>query len=303
MSQWKSNANTSGAPKWSASILQQGSGAANKAANVTGLVANATPGAWLVHGQTLHEVDGIFPITPGAKANTSGESKKVHGLGWALRTASEGQIITFTGAANGSGFVNGDAINVTGGSLNAVMTVTTNATGNLTGGTIYTAGLFPNTSAATLAFNRDQHGTTLIYANSTSALTNVGNANTINVTVTDTRAAAEPWGKPATGSFTSNATAGFGASPVTVTWTSNGVFSNTANSTNLTVALTNAANGAVIGSVTSSGLTLTTSSGGFAGAITLGGRAGRVNYELLVVDRHINATATSSVANSTYLPQ
>lgn len=300
MSQWKSNANTSGAPKFASAIFQQGSGAANKAANNIAMVVNVTPGAWKTgNGQVLNEADGIFPVTPGAKANTSGESKKIHALGWAIRTASEGPITTFV-AANGSGFVNGDTVTVSGGSVNAIVKLTTNATGNLVSGAVFISGLFTNTSAASKSFNRDQHATTLIYANASAALTNVGNGNTINVTVVSNAVA---WGVNAVGSFTSNATGGFGTSPVTVTWTSNGVFANTANTTNLTAIITNAANGAAIGSITSSGLNLSTSTGGFANVTALGGRAGRVTWEVLVVDRHINATATSSVANSVYLPQ
>ena len=304
MSQWRSYANVAGMPKWSASILQQGSGATAKAANNVALIANVTAGAWKVHGQALNETDGIFPVTSWNKANTSGESAKVHGLGWALRTSGVGQITTIA-AANGSGFANGDSVTVSGGSgPNAVLLLTTNATGNLVSASVYTQGLYPNVSSAVEGFNRDQHVANLNFANAT-AITGVGNGNTINITIAANSTTGEAWGQSAFGSFTSNSTGGItNTQTQAVVWqlgNNAGIFSNAVANASLIFTLKNA-NGTAVGGTYTVTANLVTSTGGFVNVTKLGGRSGRVTYEMLVIDRHI-ANGTSSSANTPSLPQ
>ncbi len=311
MAQWKSFANVAGAPKWGASILQQGSGATAKAANNVTLVVNVTPGAWKAHGAVLNEVDGIFPVTPLNKANTSGESAKVHGLGWALRIAGEGPITTVT-AANGN-FVNGETSTISGGSANAIVTLTTNATGNLASGVVTTPGLFPNTSSAVNAFNRELHVANVNFTNSTT-LTGVGNANVLTLVIGNTNIG---YGVSARAVVVSNSTGGLtNTNTQAITWSGNtapvtnatgywGLFGNTQTNTAITATLTNA-NGTVITGTFVVTANLTPSTGGNV-QVTMAnnlvkGRAGRVTYEMLVIDRHM-ANGTSSVANTVQLPQ
>lgn len=305
MSQWRSYANSSGAPKWGAVVIQQGSGKANIAANNVALVVNTTPGAWKAQAGILNQVDGVFPVTPYNKANTSGESAKVHGLGWALRKEGLGPITTIA-AANGAGFANGDTASVSGGSgANAILVLTTNTTGNLVSASIYTQGLFANVSSASEGFNRDQHVANLNFANST-ALTGVGNGNTINVTISANSTTGVPWGKSATGSFTSNSTGGISNTQTqAITWqlgNNAGIFSNAVANASLVITLTNA-NGTAVGGTYTVTANLATSTGGFINVTGVGGRSGRVTYEMLVIDRHIANGASGSVANTTQLPQ
>jgi hypothetical protein len=260
-------------------------------------------------------VSGIFPVTARAKANTSGESAKAHGLGWALRTRGEGQLKTFT-ANTGSGFLTGDTVTVSNGQgVNAFAIITANATGNIASvawpGSILGGPAFVNTSIILVGFNREKHITKLNSANgSSSSLTNVGNANVINVTISNTgNSFALGSGKIATGSFTSNATGGISNTETqAIVWGANGgQFSNNQVNTAVVVVFTNAANGAVIGN-TGGTWTVTAnldaSAGGAVNATpgAIGGRAGRVTYEMLVIDRHI-ANGTSTVANSAVLPE
>lgn len=302
MSQWKSFANTSGAPKWGAQVLgvPQGSGASNKAGNATSAVVNTTPGAW--HDPSgsntsamLNNVAGIFPITPQAKANTSGESGKVHGLGWALRREWEGPILTVA-AANGSGFANGETVVASGGSVNAVISLTANATGNLTSATpqsSLTGGLFPNTSAISVTFTREKHVTQVAFTGTNATF----EASAAIITVTGTNLS---YGVAATANATTNSTGGFTAAVATFGNTP-GLFGAAQVAANCTVVVTLASNGQVIGGLTPT-VTLATSTGGVVNGPTLGGRAGRVAYEMLVIDRHL-ANGTSTVANSAQLPQ
>lgn len=310
MSQWKSFANVAGMPKFSAAALQQGSGNVNQAANNATLIGNTTPGAVTAHGKALNENDGIFPVTPLNKANTTGEASKVHGLGWALRTGGLGPITTLT-ATNGSGFGTGETVLVSGGSVNAVASLTPNTTGNLqsasvlttgfypNGSAITTIGVFPNTSNLTVTFTRERHVANLNFANST-ALTNVGNANTINVSIANTNI---PYGVNATSSLVSNSTGGITNSITqALTWSNPtwGLFSNAQTNTAVVITFTNA-NGSVVGGTFTATANLVTSTAGTVTVTKLGGRAGRVTYELLVVDRHI-ANGTTSFANTAQLP-
>ena len=266
MSQWKSYANVAGAPKWGASIIQQGSGAANKAANNNTLVINSTPGAWLIHGKASNDVDGIFPVTPANKANTNAESGKVHGLGWAMRTSGEGPVSSVVAAANGSGFANGETVTVSGGSVNGTITLTTNATGNLASGVITTAGLFPNTSSAVEGFNREQHVANVNVTGTASA--GAGNANVIVLTIGNTNITN---GVVAVGRLVSNSTGGItNTQTQAIAWSGNtpganntgfwGLFGNTQTNTAITSTFLNA-NGSPVTGLTISA-NLVTSSGG-----------------------------------------
>ena len=297
MAQWKSNANTTGAPVWGIKSFSagknRGSGKVQLAANNVKLVANTTADSY-----TAGEVNGLFPVTPGAKANTSGESGKVHGLGWALRTAGEGPVVSFNITATGTQrYANGETITMSNGNgTNATLVITSNGSGNLQSVALQTASpTYAVNTAAVFAFTREQHVANLNFTNST-ALTGVGNANVINFVISNTNIS---YGVNAVGSFTSNSTGGIqNTQTQAVVWGANaGLFANNQTNTAVVVTFTNA-NGTVVGGTYVATANLVTSTGGAVSAKALGGRAGRVTYEMLVIDRHINATATSSVANS-----
>jgi hypothetical protein len=299
MPQWKSTANAAGAPKWSASIMQQGAGAAAKAANNLTLQANVSPAVFKIHGATNSKVIGIFPVSAKAKANTSGESAKIHALGWALRTQGEGQIINFL-ANTGSGFITGDTVTISNGQgANAFGTLTANATGNLVSLTVSGGPAFVNVAQAAVAFNREKH-VVAANLNVTGTAGAAGNGTTINVTVSNTgNQFAIGAGSIAVGSFTSNLT----GNPITnnitnsIAWTSFGQFSNNQTNAAVVVTFTNASNGGVVTGLTATA-NLAASAGGAAAASKLGGRAGRVRYEVLVVDRHIVNGASGNTSNS-----
>jgi len=301
MVQWKSWANSSGSPKWAIQSFRsrrnRGSGGTQLAANNANLVVNVTSDSF-----TRGEVNGVFPVTPGAKANTtSSESTKVHGLGWALRTAGEGPIQSYNVSAAGSiRYSNGETINVSNGNgTNGTLVITTTGTSNLASVAFGNGAVGPTYSvntAAVFTFTREQHVANLNFSNST-ALTNVGNGNTININVSNTNI---PYGVNATASITSNSTGGI-TNTITqaIAWggTNWGLFANNQTNTAVVITFTNA-NGALVGGTFTATANLVTSTGGSVSANRLGGRAGRVTYEMLVIDRHINASVTSSVANS-----
>ncbi len=309
MPQWKSTANVAGAPKWGASILQQGAGAAAKAANNVTLAANVSPGVFKIHGSANKKVEGIFPVSAKAKANTSGESAKVHGLGWALRTQGEGQITGFT-ANVGTGFLTGDTVTISNGQgVNASAIVTANATGNIASIAVPVGGgpAFVNVASANILFNRESHVANLNIANGTGVtVVGAGVSNVINVLISNTgNTFALGAGIAAVGSFTS---AGSGT-PITntqtqaIVWGANGgQFSNNQTNTAVVVTFTNA-NGTVVtfpGGTANLTLTanLVPSSGGAVTAKSVGGRAGRVRYEMLVIDRHVVNGASGNTSNS-----
>lgn len=310
MSQWKNTADTANAVEWVASSLSQGSGKTAIVANNTAIVANTTIGNIIDNNPTgTPQALGVgqFPVTSWAKANTTGEAAKVHGSGWALRCNFEGPI-TGLAAANGSGFSNGDTVTVTGGTTNSTVALTTNATGNLVSAVVTSAGLFPNTSAVSVSFTREKHVANLNFSNST-VLTGVGNSNTINVLISANSTDIIPNGVNAVGTFTSNSTGGITNSLTqAITWSAanSGTFSNAATNTAVIVTFTNA-NGTVVGGTFTATANLVTSTGGSVTVSSLGGRAGRVTYEMLAVMSPYSlsngALANSTNSGLTPLPQ
>jgi hypothetical protein len=242
-----------------------------------------------------------------------GESARVHGLGWAQRRAYEGGISTLS-AANGH-FANGETALANGGSTNATITLTTNATGNLVSGAVTTQGTFNNTSEIGITFNRELHVTNVNITNST-ALTGVGDANVIYLTIGNTDIS---YGQNAVVPLVSNSTGGINNTVTqALTWGGNssiatnissaangtgfwGLFANVQTNTAISATLVNA-NGTAVGGTYAITANLTPSTGGNVHVSTLGGRAGRVTYEMLVIDRHM-VNGTSTVANSVQLPQ
>lgn len=140
MSQWKNNANANAAVEWMARTIQQGSGAANIAAN-NAFYANLTPNSILAHGVVL---DGMVvqQVAVTQESFTKPVAANLSGTGWVLERTYTGTVGTITITAAGSGFTNNDTINVSGANAlsNAVLKVTTNATGNIVSLAVLTPG-------------------------------------------------------------------------------------------------------------------------------------------------------------------
>lgn len=259
MTQWSANGdNAASAPKVMAQYLDVGSGKAAKAANNTALYANVTHNAFI-----SHETVGVFGVTPAKMANTSSEGPKATSPGWNIRRAGQGPVVSVT-ATGGTGFANGETATISGGTSNATITLTSNATGNLASGAVSSGGLFTNTGEASVAFNREKHltgitvgGTPTGYSNTDTIVASNGSVN-------------------ATATVITNSSGGFVTANVTIT--NVGLWPNATTNSQVTfVVLANTgANSAGSGATFAAGLA--NSSGGTV-TPTLGGRAGRVHYE------------------------
>jgi hypothetical protein len=233
-------------------------------ANVDSAMFNNVTANAFVPGQAI----GIFGVSATEMSNNvinRSPERPAH-AGWNLRRAGTGPVVSFTVTAAGSGFANGETINVSNGSSNATGTITSNATANMISVSVTSPGAgWTNTGMAVIAFNREKHVNTVSYTGTATGYANTDYILISNGTVN------------ATANVSTNSTGG------TLTFTINnvGLFSNTQTNTALVVAA-KAANGAASGG---SGATfsanLTTSTGGTV-TIALGGRAGRVHHETLV---------------------
>lgn len=146
MPQWGLTDQANNQPKNTHIQIQVGSGKTARAANQTALYNNVTPSAF-----GKNAAIGTFGVSAAEKANTNGESKDVTHSGWQIRTAWEGPITSLAPNAGGTGYANTDTIKVSGGSVNASATLTTNATGGIASITLGTPGLFVNVSSATVS--------------------------------------------------------------------------------------------------------------------------------------------------------
>ena len=327
--------NTSGPIQWMAYGYEQGSGNPNQQANNVSF-ANGTSTVPVTHpqfsGNGTNQVNETWTVqqlafTPAAYANATanttanatytGEGRKIPGgTGWVVRKAYEGPVTGLT-AANGSAFANGETALLSNGSVNAVAVLVANATGNLTSASIGSVGLFPNTADIIVTFNSERHLANVQIGANTVAFTNLPAANTpVTVTVSNTGnsfALSGNAGLIAVGTFVSNIASGITNTLLnTITWGGAntppfanatgfwGLFSN--NQTNSAVVITfSNANGQVIANGTPATLTaeLVTHAGTPNLTVTtLGGRAGRVQYETLVSTRFI---ANSGLATGAYV--
>ena len=213
--------------------------------------------------------------------------------GWTSVKFGEGPVSALVVVDPGSNFVNGETAFVTGGTVNALAVVTTNATGYLTTLTVTNGGAgFTNTGMSGFGsdFNREKHvsavaasGAALGYNNTSILIVSNGTVN-------------------ATASLVTNTTGGFTAGTITVT--RKGLFANTKIAGNLKFTVGNSTSNAtftgtagIVGNVivtAFSGTLATSSSGDYD--IQFGGRAGRISYEPLVAMR--NLTTDNSGDNS-----
>lgn|ERR1017187_4156435 len=279
MAQWGTVDRANNSVNWAGRGIQAGSGAAAIAANNTALYNNSTPNAFVKNIEI-----GQFAVTKAEIANTSGESAKTHGPGWALRRAGQGGIATIT-VVGGTGFSNGETVVLSGGQTNAIATLTTNATGNLVSASV-TAGLFPNTSVMVKTYQRQKHLLSI-----TPAGTGTGYANTDYIVAANGISVGS-------GNVVTNATGGLGAGQGSITVGQVGLWANNIANTLVTLTIL-AANGAASNG---SGATLTanlvTSTANGTLTVTLGGRANRVTYETLTVVKGITAGNTSTLLPS-----
>lgn len=220
---------------------------------------------------------GVFGVDATEAAVNQAAGKGEVTPGWNAVRIGTGPVVEFSVAAPGSGFVNGESITVSGGTVNSTGIIATNATAYMTSVSIADPGAgFTNNSVLTVAFNREKHvatisGTNLqAFSNTSKLVVSGGTVNAVATIVTD--------GNGNTVSFTI---------------TSKGLFANTATNGTLVFHVANSSSnstftgtGSITGNTVAAGFsgTVGTSTGGNV-TVTLGGRAGRVQYESLVAMR------------------
>ena len=290
---------SNGAPIGTYTAVKLGGGANADFANTAGSRANvdiqmfnnATPGAFM-SGVAV----GVFGVSATEMSNNvvNGKERGAH-AGWNLRRAGTGPVVSFTVTAAGSGFANGETINVSNGTSNATGTITSNATGNMVSVAVTGGGAgFTNTAMAVIGFNRERDVVEIKYTG-----TATGYSNTDRITVSNGIV-------NATATVATNATGG----ALTFTITNPGLFSNTAANATAVVAIANATGGASGGSGATFSANLASSTGGTV-TIALGGRAGRVHHETLVAMGSLGAqtaafgtpaTVADATTDNTYFP-
>jgi len=245
---WGANTDANNAPLYQ--IL------ATNSANGETMISNTTPDAFIVG-----EAVGVFAV------NTSHASVNAYGQpGWVVVTVGSGGVGSATVNAAGSGFSNGETVNVSNGTVNATLTVVANATGNMTSLAVTTSGSgFVNTTQASAAFNREKHLVDIVISVGGTAFLNTDIITVSNATVN------------ATATLATNSTGGITSTTVTA----NGLWPNTAANTAAVFTIANSTGGATTGSGETLAANLGTSTGGSV-VLTLGGRAGRTQSEVLV---------------------
>ena len=175
----------------------------------------------------------------------------------------------------------------------ATVTITTNAAGLISSLALTDPGYgFTNVASLTVTFNREKH-VTAVTGNTNAAV--VGYDNTSIVVISNGTV-------NATASLSTNATGGLSS----VTVTSKGLFANTKTAGQLAFTVGNSSSNStftgttgIVGNTstaTAFSATLgTSSSGSLTGLITLGGHAGRIQYESLVA-MHITSENTGDNA-------
>jgi len=213
-----------------------------------------------------NEAVGVFGVD---HTETSVTSRGYH-QGWVKRTVGEGPV-TAVSDGGGSNIANGETITLSNGSSLGLLTITSNATGNISSVAITKGGIFDVNTNVVVAFNREKH-----VANSGVAINYTGTATGYNNTDVVTVANGIT---NATASVSTNATGG----SLTFTITNVGLFSNTAANNSVAITIANSTGGASLGTgATFTTANLVSSTGGSVTVNTLGGRAGRINYETLV---------------------
>lgn len=292
MIMWGNNATSSAAiPKWSADLITAGSGPTAEAANNTSMFQNSSPENFSKNGHNPFQASGIFGASAPQLANTSGESRKIRSAGWQLREAFEGPVISVAVTNVGANFANGEVVlfsNGGAGLQNGYGIVSTNSSGNMTSVAIGPAasfsnsvagGRFMNANVVVISFVREKH---LLTVNITAGGSGYNNTDVIqcgNGFVNGTA------------TITTNATGGIAtATPLNLGLWANNVANNV-----VTFQVQNTSGLPSTGTSATFTANLTQSTSGNV-SVTLGGRAGRVQYECIV------AMTGMTQANNPILP-
>jgi hypothetical protein len=227
-------------------------------------------------------VVGILGVSANEAANTS----RGYSQGWVRRTVGEGPVNSVT-VSGGSNIANGETVSLSNGSAVGLLTLTSNATGNIASAVITNGGVFATNTHVVAGFNRETHvsnsGTTINYTGTATGYSNTDLVRVSNAIIN------------ATASVSTNATGG----TLTFAITNVGLFSNTTSNTQVVIAVTNATGGVSGGSgATFTSANLVPSTGGTVSINTLGGRSGRVNYETLVAIK----IASDNTGDNTQFP-
>lgn len=227
------------------------------------LFANVSPTANFLGTNNI--AAGVFgiDITEQQFSNSTVTPSRSTHAGWNIVRQGTGGVLSFGVTTVGSSYANNAAVKVSNGGINAVGLVTTNGTGNITSIAVLAAGQFINASSLVISSNA---------ANSIASVTvSVAGGSYVNGEIV---------------TFGNNAATGVAGQGVIVTnatgnITSVGVLNGGAlfpSPANTTVAIANGPGG--------SGATLTpvltAGANGLVATVTLGGRAGRIQYECLV---------------------
>jgi hypothetical protein len=220
--------------------------------------------------------------------------------GWNLVRTGTGPVTGVSVTNVGTAFVTGETITVSNGSSNGILTITANGfagnstsnavSGNISSVTITSGGAgFVTNTGVVFAFNRELKIVGLTVAGTPSGYSNTDVIRVFgNATVAATT--------NATATFVTNSTGGFVTANVTIT--SIGLFSNAFTNTaaastanvNVRIVAANGSNSAGTGATITANIVPSTS--GNVTITTLGGRAGRIQYETLVaVDSMLNSDA------------
>ena len=245
---------------------------------------------------TNNQVVGVYGVdkTEASVASTRSSSKK-GGVapGWNIVRTGTGPVTAVSVTIVGAAFATGETITISNGSANGVLTITSNGfignstsnavAGNISSVAITSAGAgFDTNTHVVFGFNREKHLTNLTVA---GTATGYSNTDTIVVYGNATVGATTN----ATASISTNSTGGTLAITISNIGLFSNAFTNTAavSTANVRVSVL-ASNGAASAG---SGATITAnivpSTSGNVSITTLGGRAGRLQYETLVVVRNM----------------
>jgi len=247
---------------------------------------------------TNNQVVGVYGVdkTEASVASTRSSSKK-GGVapGWNIVRTGTGPVTAVSVTNVGAAFATGETITISNGSANGVLTITSNGfignstsnavAGNISSVAITSAGAgFDTNTHVVFGFNRELHLAGLTVA---GTATGYSNTDTIRVYGNATVAATTN----ATATFVTNSTGGFVTANITITnigLFANG-FANTAAASTANVRIvvlaSNGSNSAGSGATITANVVTSTS--GNVSITTLGGRAGRLQYETLVVVRNM----------------
>lgn len=228
-----------------------------------------------------NQINGVF----GVDATETKVTSRGYHQGWVRRIAGEGPVTAAT-ATGGVNIANGETVTLSNGSATGLLTLTTNATGNIASVTITTGGVFDVNTNVVAGFNRQKHvANSGVAINYTGTATGYSNTDVVTVANGITNA---------TATVATNTTGG----SLTFTITNVGLFSNTAANNSVVVTIANSTGGASAGSgATFTTANLVASTGGSVTINTLGGRSGRIQYETLVA---IGITSENTADNTVF---